>query len=299
MKKITILILTFVLTACGGSGGENEKPKNNQSDNYIEIKKITTTESGTEFIELNDTRNVEASGIPNGMSIEFLENSVKINMPSNIDRSMISNVTFKNSLTSEVMFIVEIFIENTSARDLLDKINRALSQESSLLNLEDDRKIHYYLVDLLYLKGFYENKEKTIKINSFSPRMQITYTNLESSFRNIKNRLNEYNNGVIGDAALLAEVLSFDQNIIDHGNYGSNTVRELQNVIENNKGIIGDFFPNLSTGEIKYNYNDKIYSRFIGNEYYGLRDQLGWDYKADYGFLNKIINKEISGTCSI
>lgn len=297
-------MFAFALTACGGGGsggGSSSSPtpeEKNLDEPTVETKEVTTSESSTQSVSVSSTKNMVLEGVPEGVSFDITENSINFTL-SEVDRPTKSTIKVKDSVTGDVLFKISLFIENTSARDLVDKVNHSISQTERLLSLEDDKKIYFYVVDMLYLKGDIPYSEKKNTIDSFAPEDQESH-DLANEYSSVLNTtLNQYNEGEVGEQELSDKLELFENAVTSHGQYGANAIASLQSI--STAGL-----PPLSSGEIKYNAEENLYSRFIGEEVYGKRVNGEWVYnsgeiesESDYSFLSKIVNVNLAGTCSI
>ena len=300
MKKI-LFALPFiaVLTACSGGGGGSSPTQNKTvpDEPVTETKKVVTSEgSGSQFLPVDNSSNVITYDktkivIPEGISIEVREDAIVFTV-IDVDRPTELNIEFFNKETGEVLFNVSFFAENTSGRELVSKVERAISQSERLLPLEDDKKIYFYIVDMLYLQGLSTYKEKQDDIKIFSPKEQASYALANNQMQDLKTWLNQYNEGRVGEESLSSKLSSFENAIIEHNRYASDIIKSFQEL--NASGL-----PVLPNTDLAFTPTGNMYSRFIGASEYGQWVDGNWVYNPDFEFLSKIVNVNLAGTCSI
>ena len=311
MKKI-LFALPFIaaLTACGGGGsGGGSSPAPSQDKNVVEepaveTKQVVTSEAGTKSVPVSNTSNLTytvkensdtASSTSNSsydwLDVQFTSDSVVFNI-GDVDRPYNLILEFTDKDSKEIVFKVSLFVDNASGKELVSKVERAISQSERILSLEDDKKIYFYIVDMLYLQDMITHSEKQENINAFNPEGQASY-NLASNYMfDLKKKLAQYNKSMIDENALQEQLSLFESALITHGQYGSDAIESLQQL--NVSGL-----PSLPNTDFAFSNVGNLYSRFIGNENYGQWVNGNWTYNSSFEFLSSIVNVNLAGTCSI
>lgn len=301
MKKILFALpFIFALTACGGGGGGSSSPtqdKNIPEEPVVETKEVVLSEgSGSQLLAVDNSSNVITYDkakvvVPEGISIEIKEDSIVFTV-IDVDRPTKINIEFFNKETNEPLFNVSFFAENTSGKEMVAQVEKAISQSERLLSLEDEKKIYFYIMDMLYLEGIVSHSKKESFIKDFSPERQQSYRDLNIEVTDLKTQLDKYNKGDVSDASLSDQLVAFENSLVEHGRYASKTINDLQNIYSSGISIIPET-------DIKFSVTGQIYSRFIGNSEYGQWVDGNWVYNPDFEFLSKIVNVNLAGTCSI
>ena len=223
--------------------------------------------------------------------MQFTSDSVVFNI-GDVDRPYNLILEFTDKDSKEIVFKVSLFIDNASGKELVSKVERAISQSERILSLEDDKKIYFYIVDMLYLQDMITHSEKRENINAFNPEGQASY-NLASNYMfDLKKKLAQYNKSMIDENALQEQLSLFEGALITHGQYGSDAIESLQQL--NVSGL-----PSLPNTDFAFSNVGNLYSRFIGNENYGQWVNGNWTYNSSFEFLSSIVNVNLAGTCSI
>jgi hypothetical protein len=314
MKKILFALpFVFALTACGGGGGGSPSPtqdKNvpDQSEPKIEpvnvleneIKSLPVSNASSLIYTVksdngskSNTSTNSSSDLPHWLSIVFESGSVVFKV-SEVDRPYSITIEFRDKNTNEIDFEVSLFVDNSSGKELVSQVERAISQSDKLLSLENDRKLYFYIVDLLYLSDSsvtYSDKQSYLK--EFDVEEFSTFQAFSDSISELDLALNDYNKGDITDIALKNYLEDFENNLLEHGRMASGMIEFLQSDI-NNTGVV-----TLPNTDVNYIEKKGFYSRFIGNSEYGQWVNENWVYNPDFDFLSKIVNVDIAGTCSI
>lgn len=315
MKKILFALpFIFALTACGGGGGGGSSSPSPTQDKTVpeqpvtETKEVVVSESGTQSLPVSNASSLiytvksdsestssastnSSSDLPSWLTIVFDSGSITFNV-SEVDRPHSITIEFRDKNTNEVDFEVSLFVDNSSGKELVSKVERAISQSDRLLSLENDKKLYFYIVDMLYLQDLITHSEKVDTINSFSPEEQVSYDLASNYLADLKVRLNQYNAGIAGQDELAQQLTSFESAILTHGEYSSNAIESLQQI--NASGL-----PALPKTDIVFSESGNVYSRFIGSSEYGQWVDGNWVYNPDFEFLSKIVNVNLAGTCSI
>jgi len=313
MKKI-LFALPFIaaLTACGGGGGGGgSSPTQNKTipdetvienkpvgENTTVVKTLPSGSSSNLKYTIKNNSNSTSSTSDTSydwLNVEIDSDSVIFNI-GDVNRPYDLILEFRNKDSGEIVFKIPLFVNNSSAKELTDQVGIAISQSDSLLALENEKKIYFYIVDLLYLSNnsvSYSDKQSYLE--KFNVREFSTYQGFSDAINNLKDGLENYNKGEGGvtDSVLESHLENFEKTLLAHGRMASGMIEFLQYDV-NSTGVV-----ELPNTDVNYIKTQEIYSRFIGNSEYGQWVNGNWVYKPDFDFLKNIVNVETSGTCSI
>lgn len=291
IKVYFLMLLSLFLTACGGGGGGGSatsngvNPSSNNTATY-QTQAYSLSESSVKAIKIP----VAASSI----NVENPDSNIKVTYSGgvlnvnagNVDKIVTLTVDFKNS-SNAVVYKALVTVNNTSADAMIKEAKALYTQSHDIIYLTDDSKLYFYFVDTAYLKGLITYGDRETLLSDFVPLAQPEANQMKTLASTLSTDLTNYDKGAATDTEVKGVMDSFISLMTAHSSYG---VGELKKVQFLGNGDI----PDVTLGTMAYDYQNNVFSRFIGDSNYGSYASGKWAFSSTYSFLNNIVNIDLA-----
>lgn len=293
-KTSSILLVSAILTACGGGGGGSDPapaPVPAPEPDLIEVSSqtlsvpentsgiITITSSAEDLaFDITDQHPSGAASVTLGEGSLTVEAS-EVDRPSRISGTLYSRAKGINDSTSKDISIV---ISNTSAQAVLTQSEQLVDQSSEVLSLAEDKAVMQFVLESAYLSSLISNSEKTTLIDGFDAQSAPTYATTASEIEYLEVTLQDYMQGNLSDSELSAAVSNATTVVASHSDYAA---QELADISVYSDVFLGD----LTQTQMAYDETSGRYSRYLGQASMGAYSDGAWSFNGSYTLLSSLI----------
>ncbi|WP_166256147.1 hypothetical protein [Marinobacter salicampi] len=287
-----------LLAGCGGGeGGSSDKESSVSSVRAITIDQTYLAYDDNQVIEITGSfstpDSVHFEHTPDiGIELGALKNgAIELVLPD-LDRPITTQLDITVlSGSHELKKQVSLLVRNASAAQLEAKADATLDQSDQLLSLGQDAALHTFFLDYAYLAGVITHSEKQALAWNFAPEMTASFSGLGVALVSLGHTLQSYRAGRIGEETLNNELQLLDSSVRDHGNFG---VQQLAGISIYTSILV----PGSFDGDLKYDEELGLWSRYTTNEQYGQLQDGGFLVAEQYGSIASILSTFVAQSLS-
>ncbi len=281
------------LVACGGGDSGDD----GASVPSIKIDQTYLAHDDNQMIEINGTfptpDAVLIEETPDiGIEVGSLDKGTfQLDLPD-LDRPVTTQLTITIVVGDrEVTQQVSLLVRNPAAAGLVAKAVASLDQSEQILFLEQDAALHSFFVDYAYLTGVITHSEKQAQLGNFTPELAASYAGVGVALASLKNTLQSYRAGQVGEATLNSELQNLDSSVRDHGNF---VAQQLAGISSYTSILVAGTFD----GDLKYDEELGLWSRYTTNEQYGHLHDGGFVVAQQYEPISSLLQTSVSQSLS-
>lgn len=276
-----IVLFPVLLSACGGGGSDSDS--NPQTVRINGTTEVYADEGAvSEFPLENNIKSIKTiEGSPD-LTLRFSGRSLVVDV-AELTRPTIGTYDVYMSKGEDTLIQrFEVMGVNTSAASVEGQAYDIKHNYQALLDLEGDKRVYEYFVDLAYLKEVITPSVRGDRINAFDVSGASTYAATKSSFDELLVTFDQYLNGETGEDTLKASADIAAQNLALHSEAGLTFLRDVED-------LSGPVMATLPDTDVVYVEPQMRFSRFFAESMLTSNPDTGaTEYAAGYTILTPL-----------
>lgn len=217
-----------LLSACGGGGGDEDPAQNITLNGTVEVgvgEGAQITVSASRAVKAINPIDPDTNLTLDFSGSEITVTSAMLQSPALATYDVVmtqGNDTFTQRY--------EIMAVNTSAAGIEAKAYDIRDNYQALLDLEEDKEIFEYFVDLAYLREVISPAARDARIDDFDVSGEPSYALTQVSFDELVSIFDQYLDGAVGETTLEQYVVTAEDDLAIHSGAGLAHLRSVEDL---------------------------------------------------------------------